>query len=121
MFLPSLAAHNALKRIRPDLPSDPTQVRCRNGHNYAPNEATVPPNHPGRRRARFSNPGPAVRDASPTPTATLVPANAAVAANRAATAPAGATAAVTSAAAPTRRSNRVRAYMREREPTRSPH
>ena len=121
MFLPSMAAHNALKRIRPDLPSDPTQVRCRNGHNYAPNEAIAPPNHPGRRRARFSNPGPAVRDASPTPTATLVPANAAVAATRAATAPAGATAAVTSAAAPTRRSNRVRAYMREREPTRSPH
>ena len=72
--------------------------------------------------------GQAVSDASPTPTATLVPANAAVAATRVAvaatratTAPAGATAAVTSAAAPRRRSNRVLAYMREREPARSPH
>merc|ERR1711973_995433 len=39
MLLPSMAAHNALKRMRPDLPSDPEKVRCRNGNHYTPNEA----------------------------------------------------------------------------------
>merc|ERR1712237_4390 len=39
LLLPSMAAHNALKRMRPDLPSDPEKVRCRNGNHYTPNEA----------------------------------------------------------------------------------
>ena len=103
MFLPSMAAHNALKHIRPDMPSDPAQVRCRNGNHYTPSEAI----------ARTTTAAPA--HGAPSSATRIMGSRAATraAATAASADPPAATtsAAATSAGAP-RRSGRARAQIR---------